>query len=260
VDEEADFFRPPAKSPVPAALVTSIITSVALFFGLRALDERGVFAAFSRPKSAVVDTPQVVEVPSLLGMRAEQAREILSGRELLLAFSSERDSAQYPAGAIVEQSPLAGSQVQKRSAIQAVLSRGLKHVAVPRVAGLKAEDAIKQLIDAGLTAGPQKIAPSESAPVGTVIESDPAIGAQVAAAGAVVLVVSSGASSKPLPKVTGLRLRAARELLEQQGFKVGKIRHDSDGDRSSGIVLEQRPPATTPAAPGSAVDLTVNED
>jgi beta-lactam-binding protein with PASTA domain len=201
--DDTDGFRPPGRSPVATAVITSIVTTVAVFFGLRALEQRGVFSSSSNPPVAPqaaptpspVSSPSPVDVPSLLGMRPEQARELLQGRGLLLTFSVERESAEYPAGTVAEQVPLPGSQLPKGGAVQAVLSRG---------------------------------APAPA--------------------------------PKPIPKLTGLRLRAARELLEQQGFKAGKIRYDSDGDRSSGVVLDQKPAPPATALPGTPVDLTVNED
>jgi len=193
------------RSPVPAAILTSVVTTAALFFGLRAFDQRGLLPGATKPEpaSAPPQAPAAksesappagpVDVPSLLGMRSEQARELLAGRGLLLAFSTEREDAQYAAGTVAEQAPLPGSQLPKGGAVQAVLSKGPT---------------------------PQK----------------------------------------PIPKLTGMRLRAARELLEQQGFKPGKIRYDGDGDRSPGIVLEQKPAPPAMGLPGTTVDLVVNED
>ncbi len=260
MDDEENYYRVPPKSPVPAAIIASIVTTVAVFFALRALDERGAFSSGSKPSAPVVSAPVPVEVPSLLGLRPEQAREILQGRGLLLAFSVERDSATYPAGVIAEQSPLASSQLPRGSAVQAVLSRGIKQIPVPKVAGLKLEDATRQLATAGLSAGPPRTVASDAVPAGTIVDTEPAAGTTLPAKAAVILIVSSGAAAKPVPKVTGMRLRAARELIEQEGFKVGKLRYDSDGDRSSGIVLAQKPPASTVAALGAVVDLTINED
>jgi hypothetical protein len=193
------------RSPVPVAIVTSVITTAALFFGLRALDQRGALPGAAKPEPAPAAAPAPatksesppptgpVEVPALLGMRSEQARELLQGRGLLLSFSVEREDAQYAAGTIAEQSPLPGSQLPKGGAVQAVLSKG----------------------------APQQ---------------------------------------KPIPKVTGMRLRAARELLEQQGFKAGKIRYDDNGDRSPGVVLDQKPAPPATGLPGATVDLVVNEE
>jgi beta-lactam-binding protein with PASTA domain len=41
---------------------------------------------------------------------------------------------------------------------------------------------------------------------------------------------------------------------------VGKIQYLVDGDRPSGFVLDQSPPAETPLPPGAAIDLTVNDE
>jgi beta-lactam-binding protein with PASTA domain len=264
VDDEAGFYRSRPKSPVVPAAITSIITTVVVFFALRALDGRGAFSGAPKEKAPAGVTAAAplaaVEVPAIRGMRGEQARELLKGRALLLAFSGERDSAEYPAGAIVEQTPLQGSQVPTGTVVQAVVSRGLTQAAVPKVAGLKLDDALKALAAAGLAAGPQKSIVSTIVPAGTVADSEPAAGGAVAPKTAVTLVVSTGPSAKPVPKVTGMRLRAARELLEQQGWKVGKIRYDSDGDRSSGVVLEQKPAAAAVVPADTALELTINEE
>lgn len=264
MDDGENYYRSPPKSPVPAAIIASIVTTVAVFFALRALDQRGAFSPGTKPSATLAFAPVPgtvpVEVPSLLGLRPEQARELLKGRDLLLAFSVERNSAEHAAGTIAGQSPLAASQVPKGSVVQAVLSRGMKQVPVPKFAGQKAEDAIKQLAASGLAAGPQKTVASDAVPAGIVVETEPPAGTVLAAKGTVTLIVSSGAAAKPVPKVTGLRLRAARELLEQQEFKVGKLRYGSDEDRSAGVVLDQKPAPPAMAASGTVVDLTVNED
>jgi len=246
---------------LPAA-ITSIITTIAVFFALRAMDGRGAFSGGGGRERApaAASAPAAVEVPALLGMRGEQARELLKGRELLLAFSGEKDSALQPAGAIMEQTPLQGSQVPRGSLVQAVLSRGVTQSVVPKLAGLKLDDATKALTAAGLAAGPQKATPSDTVPAGVVVDSEPTAGTTVAPKATVTLLLSTGLSARPVPKVTGMRLRAARELLEQQGWKVGKIRYDSDGDRAGGVVLEQKPAAAAVVSSETPLELTVNEE
>lgn len=259
MDDESDYYRPQPKSPVLPAAITSIITTVAVFFALRAMDGRGAFSGPVKDAPAAA-APAPVEVPALLGMRGEQARELLKGRALLLAFSGERDSTEQPAGAILEQTPLRGSHVPPGSVVQVVLSRGMTNAAVPRVAGMKVDEATKALAAAGFVTGAQKSVASETVAAGTVVDSEPGAGTALAVRTAVTLVVSTGTSAKAVPKVTGMRLRVARELLEQQGWKIGKIRYDSDGDRTSGVILEQKPPAATSAPADTAIELTVNED
>ena len=238
------------------SILVSALTSGLMFFALHAMEERGVLPFGGKPAAQA----ESVEVPALLGMLPDQARELLKARGLLLTLSAERENAPYPAGSIAEQSPLPGSQVQKGSVVSAAVARASKQIAVPALVGLRTEEALLQLVAAHLSAGPQKAVPSDTAAAGTVVDTQPAPGMLLGPQGPVTLLVSSGPSTKPIPKLTGMRQRAARELIEQQGFKVGKLRYDSDGDRAGGVVLDQRPPANTPAAPATPIDLTINED
>jgi serine/threonine-protein kinase len=187
-----------AKGGVAPAILASMLTTTGLFFGFRALEMRGILPPSVKHEPAAVAPPPAepkvpVDVPSLIGMRSEHARELLQGRGLLLAFSGEREDAKIPAGAVADQVPLPGSQLPKGAAVQAVLSRG--------------------------------------APL-----------------------------QKPIPKVTGMRLRAAKELLEKEGFKAGKIRWGDDGDRGPGVILDQKPAPPAVGMAGATVDLVVNEE
>jgi len=242
---------------VPAAIVTAMITSIVMFFVLHALEQKGMLSFLGAGWSGGATT---VEVPPILGMQPEQARELLKGRGLLFTLSAERENTSYAAGTVAEQNPLPGSQVQAGSNVQAALARGGKQVQVPALVGLKKEEALRQLVAAGFVAAPEKEANSETAPVGTVVDTQPAPGTPLKPQSQVTLVLSSGPSTKPLPKLVGMRVRAAKELIEQQGFKVGKIRYTYDNHRDGSIVLDQKPSAGAPAPAGTLVDLIVNED
>src|SRR5262249_14278155 len=114
-DEEAYQYQTPPKLPIPAAILTSIITSVVVFFGLRLAEDRGLLP-HSKP------TGDAVEVPSLLGVQPEQGRELLAGRGLLLTLSGEQEDSKFAAGAIGSQMPLPGSMAPRGSSVQAVVS------------------------------------------------------------------------------------------------------------------------------------------
>jgi hypothetical protein len=249
-DEESYQYQTPPKSPIPAAIIASVVTTVVLFFGLRLLDERGVFG---RGRGA-----EGIEVPSLLGMRPEQARELLKGRDLMLLIAGEKEDSAYAAGTVASQTPMPGSQAARGGSVQAFVSRGSGLVQVPSVVGLRPEEALRQLAAVGLHAGPQKTI-GGTAPVGMVAGTEPIAGAPVAPGSAVALVVSSGPSVK-VPRLVGLRLPRARKALEDAGLEAGKIRYGSDDDHMGGVVLKQDPLEGADAARGSAVDLVVNED
>jgi len=252
-DEEAYQYQTPPKSPIPAAILTSIITSVVVFFGLRILEDRGVI-----PRGKTADG--AVEVPSLVGVRPDQARELLAGRGLLLTLSSEQEDSKYASGTISSQVPLPGSQAPRGTSVQAVMSRGTGQLQVPNLVGLKGEEALKQLANLGLTPGPQKAAPSPTVPAGNVVATEPVAGSPVATKAAVTLVLSSGAGGKPVPKIVGMRVQRARKVLEEAGLTLGKIKYGYDEDRGSNVVLRQEVAEGSQVAPGTPVDVLVNED
>jgi serine/threonine-protein kinase len=245
-----------------ASIVTSIITSVAVFFLLRALDERGHLGGRGATTAATAAAPApgagAVQVPNVVGVKLEQARELLKARGLLISIAEERDDANRPAGSIVSQNPLAGSESQPGTTVQVAVARAVSSVIVPPLAGLKPDEAMRLLASKGLQLGPQKAAPSESVAAGLVAGSEPAAGAPVPPAGVVSLVIAT-AAGKPIPKVTGTRLTRGKKLLEDAGFKVGKTTYRYDPCCGEYIILRQTPAEGEAAAPGATVDLIVNE-
>jgi eukaryotic-like serine/threonine-protein kinase len=236
-----------------ASIVTSVLTTVALFFGLRELDARGFFDG----KEAST-APGAVEVPNVVGVRLEQARELLKGKGLLITISEEREDATSPAGSIVSQNPLAGSETQPGTTVQVVLARPVATVLVPPVAGLKPEEAMRQIAAKGLQLGPQKNGQSETVAAGMVIETEPSAGSAVAPGSAVTLVVAALAGN-PVPKLVGKRLQRAKKILEDAGFKLGKTKFTYDACCGEYVILKQEPAEGVAAPRGTAVDLVVNE-
>jgi eukaryotic-like serine/threonine-protein kinase len=248
--------RDRSRGSVAPVILASIVTSVLVFVGMRMMEERGLLPFLSGGKAS----GESVEVPSLLGMLPDQARELLKGRGLLLTLSAERENTSFPAGVVAEQSPLPGSQVSRGSVVQSAIARGSRQVAIPSLVGMRTEDALHQLVAAGFVAAPKKTANSDTAAPGIVVDTQPPPGTLGKPQSPVTLVVSVGPATKPLPKLIGMRFRAAKELLEQQGFKLGKIRYGLDNDRAGGIVLDQKPPVGEAAATATVVELTINED
>jgi serine/threonine-protein kinase len=75
----------------------------------------------------------------------------------------------------------------------------------------------------------------------------------------VTLIVSTGSAKKPIPKVLGFRLSRAKKTLEEAGFKVGTTRTGSSDYYDEEVVIKQDPAAETAAAPGTPVNLVLNE-
>jgi beta-lactam-binding protein with PASTA domain len=252
-DEESYQYPAPPKSPVPVAVLTSVITTILMFFGLRLLEDRGLFG---QPQAAAA----MVEVPSVIGLRLDQAREQLRGRDLVVAMGGERDDPRVVPGAVSAQNPVPGAQSPRGGAVQLILARATGPT-VPNLVGMRGEDAVRQLATAGLQVGPQKTAASPTVPPGAVVQTEPPAGTPAPPGSIVTVVLSTGpTATTTVPKVLGMRMSRGRKLIEDAGFRVGRVRIGSNDDRMGGVILKQEPPEGTPAQPGTPIDLVVNED
>jgi eukaryotic-like serine/threonine-protein kinase len=233
------------------AFLTSIFTTVAAFAALTVADRHGMLD-FLRGR------PGDVEVPSINGVSVEQARDLLRARDLLLTLQAERPD-NVPAGNVAGQTPLPGSRAARGTAIQAFVSTGAGLVAIPTLTGARPDDAVEQLRNRRLACGHRRGEPSETVAAGLVIGTDPPAGRSVAPDAEVTLIISTGQSLKPIPKVVGLRFSRAKKVLEEAGFKVGSTRTGSSDNYDDEVTIKQDPPENTPAPSGSAVNLVIND-
>ena len=60
--------------------------------------------------------------------------------------------------------------------------------------------------------------------------------------------------TKEVPKLRRMSCRKAKKKIEEEGFKVGKVRYRTM-DTEYRYVIKQTPKAGTRAPPGSAIDL-----
>jgi len=234
------------------AFVTSLFTTAAVFIGLMVAERRGVLEFVHGKRGDV-------EVPSINGISVEQARDLLRARDLLLALQAERPDPAIPAGKIAGQVPMAGSRTPRGASIQAFISTGASAVAIPTLAGARPDDAVEQLRNRKLASGHRREEPSDTIAAGLVIRTEPAAGLSVAPDTDVTLIVSTGRVLKPIPKVLGFRMSKAKKTLEEAGFKVGTTRTGSSDYYDEEVIIKQDPAADTPTAPGTPVNLVLNE-
>ena len=238
--------------PALVAFLTSLATTVAAFVALTVADRRGTLEFLHGKRGDV-------EVPSINGVSVEQARDLLRARDLLLTLQAERPDPSIPAGKIAGQVPLAGSRTPRGTAIQAYISSGASAVMIPALSGARPDDAIEQLRNRKLASGHRRDEPSDAIAAGLVIRTEPAAGLSVAPDTDVTLIVSTDRVLKAIPKVLGFRMSKAKKTLEEAGFKVGTTRTGSSDYYDEEVIIKQDPAAETQAAPGSPVNLVVNE-
>jgi serine/threonine-protein kinase len=200
-----------------------------------------------------------VEVPPIVGLSPEQARGLLEPRGLLLVLDAEKVDDRVAPGSLSEQSPLGGSRLRRGDLVHASLARAGGPHLVPKVVGLSLDVARQMIGDARLKVGRISDGPSDTVPRGLVAAVLPDANSEVKADSAVDLTLSTGPSTKEVPKVIGKRLSSAKQLLEQAGFAVGATKYGSNDDYDQGIVIGQNPVAGSQASPGVKIDLTIND-
>ncbi len=131
-----------------------------------------------------------------------------------------------------------------------------KPVAVPLVEGLRAPQARRRIMDAGLK--PRAVdESSDSVPRGIVIRQEPDAGERVQRGNVVRYFVSSGKPRVQVPEVVGARESDAVATLRQAGL-VPKV-VDIFSDEPSGTVIAQDPKGGTTIVEGSDVRLNVSK-
>lgn len=136
-------------------------------------------------------TVEQVEVPALLNMKEEKARETLEGLglEVKLAYTN---SDTVKEGYVADQSPKGGSVVNKGFKVTITISKGVSQARVPTLSGLSQEAAEKELNRVGLVLGKVSSGYSGEVGVGEVISQDIKSGTMVDRGTAVSIVISLG--------------------------------------------------------------------
>jgi len=227
-------------------VITSAATSAATFFSLRALTGSGA--------------SRETLVPDVGGLRLEQARALLDGRNLLLAISDTVEDARVEAGRIVRQTPQAGSTLRSGSDVRVVVSAGQPPVEVPSLLHLPLQTATELLAGAGLHVGEVTRREDEKEAASQVLSSRPSAGQKLPRGSAVDLTLSTGAAAVKVPSVLGRSQAQAAQVLVAAGFKVGRVTFGYDEDRRAGVVIKQTPAGDAQAPRGSAVNLILNEN
>lgn len=223
----------------------------------------GVYLASGSAVAFVVSLgppPVTVSVPDVRGLTASEAEAALAAAELTAGAVTEEYSATVPAGRILRQNPVAGTEVAPGSAVALVVSLGPAPVTVPvpNLAGLTVPEAEAALAAAGLVVGGASEEYSATVPAGRIMRQDPTAGIQVAPGSAVAFVVSLGPAPVAVPDVTGLSRAAAVSVLAAAGLVPGPVTEEHSDTVPLDRVIRQTPLAGAQVPPGTPVGLVLS--
>lgn len=126
-------------------------------------------------------------------------------------------------------------------------------VTVPRLVGLKEQDALVRLGQVGLR--PKEVYKPTKQPKGLVVSQKPAEAKEVAKGSQVTLVIDSGAPQVAVPDVRGKSQSDAQAALDAAGLDSTVTQVTST--QPAGTVVDQAPAAGGKLAKGSTVTLSV---
>jgi serine/threonine-protein kinase len=115
----------------------------------------------------------------------------------------------------------------------------------------------EDLTDRDLVRGPEQREPSDEFAQGQVIRTDPPAGTLVSAGDEIIVVVSSGADTVPVPSLIGQTRAEATATLNAVGLNLGLVSHEPSA-QEEGTVIRSEPTAGTDVEVGSQVNLVLS--
>lgn len=202
-----------------------------------------------------------VQIPNLVGMTSEQANEELKKLKINYIIESEEYNNDVESGKIISQDPKYKDnfKVLEKSTIKVKISKGPETVLMPKVAGMKYEEAENVLKKLNIKV--EKVdEKSQKIEEGIVISQEKQEDEQIKVGDTVKINVSSGTG---IPKVVvigvvGKNNEDAKSALTTLGLEVN-IEEQEEESKSEGIVLKQSIEPGTTVEEGTAITITVNK-
>lgn len=250
-------------------------------------------AASASPVDLLLSSgPEVVDVPTLIGLTKAEATAALEAAGLSANMLPDEYSADFTFGIVIRQSPAPGESVAPGSAVAFVASGNVKATGptatvkppsdrtapteptpgdpgsvkfptdspqnnvgtVPRVIGMSRDRAIETLRLYGFTYA-VKEAYSGTVAAGTVFEQSPKPGSNALGGTTITITVSKGPEQLRVPNVVGMSEAVAKSKIVEAGLRAVVVYELREG---TGDVTSQSPRPGTVLDRYATVTITVD--
>jgi beta-lactam-binding protein with PASTA domain len=214
-----------------------------------------------------------VEVPVLLGLYESEAETILKKNDLIMEIVDSVYVRNEKPGAILEQTPKAGSKVKFGRIIYLTINaKSKRQIIMPDIKNVSKRQATYTLNSIGFSVGNIEVVPSEYADLVLDIKyqgRSVAVGEQLPDGAVVSIVVGengSGYSGETVfvPILTGLTQSEAESKIAANNLIFGIVEYDvnpvNDADREKFMVYRQMPEPGERVIPGKRIDIWVSKD
>ena len=191
-------------------------------------------------------------VPSILGIKSEDAQKLIEENNLFVGEISEEFSNDYPKGSVIRSIPASGERVKRNSQVSLIISKGVESISVLNYLGKSGEQALNELVEAGFEVE-SKYVFSEDLPAGAVVTQSPSNG-EAEKGSTITLTVSKGTEFVFIPNVFALNEKKAIGALEDLELKVDVKRV---GTKKEKVVTNISPKVGSKVKRGTKVTITV---
>lgn len=203
--------------------------------------------------------PKEVELPSVIGMTAEEAENTLKKSNLKYELEKEEYNKDIEAGKIISQEPpyQANFKVKEGSTVKVIISKGQEKTTVPKVVGMKEDEAIKTLEGAKLKYEVIEEA-SKKVEEGYVISQETEPETEAFAGDTVKIHVSTGTEKVTMISVLDKSEVDAKAALKAIGITSINTVYEENSSKASGVVLKQSIEPGSTAEKDAQITITVN--
>lgn len=198
------------------------------------------------------DDPVMVAVPSVAGKEQQVADRVLTDAGFDVQIQ-ERPDADIAEGTAIETDPPEGSDAEKGSTVQLIISTGPEQVTIPDLRDFTYESAKERLKALGLKV--KKEEADGDAESGRVLNTNPPVGEKIDVGETVTVIVSRGQAT--VPNVVGMSLSDAKKALTDAGLQF-TTSESPDPLVPAGDVKSQSVSSGQRVPRGTSVALTVS--
>ncbi|MEG1480997.1 Stk1 family PASTA domain-containing Ser/Thr kinase [Clostridium sp.] len=197
-----------------------------------------------------------ITIPNLVGTDKDSAKSKLQGLGLSNVNITEEYSDNIPEGQVISQDPSSGTQVEERTKVTLVVSKGkeVKKVTVPSVNGLTERAARDKLSALGFKVSVNTSTTTDKDLDGKVIDQDPSSGANAKEGDTITLQIGmfKEVTVDIMNEVSGMKFKDAVIALAKKNITASI----ADGYDENGTVVNSSP---TTAKAGDSVTLKTDK-
>lgn len=201
--------------------------------------------------------PGQVNVPPVVDLSQNQAKQAITAAGLKVARVLTENSGVVPSGSATRTAPGAGTSVGVGSGVTLFISSGKAPIAVPSVTGDTAAAAKGQLTAAGFNVTQTSQTTNTASQVGTVLSQSPSPPTKAPSGSNVTIVVGTAPTTAAVPNVVGYTAAAAASTLTSAGFNVSDLIEVVNKPNQDGNVISQSPRPGGSVKKGTTVTITV---